>query len=169
MTRRRQNTGSFVQTTQVWDVAQLYDVNVNSREFKDLLVQLYQQINNIATVLNTKKTAYYLDDEFNNGSQWCNPNSNQPQDLRPGFTKVVVFGTVNAGANTQAHGLDYTANRVLTFTSISGAANETTTPQAYALPNSNITVSVTTTDVVINNASGVTFDNAYVVLEYLEY
>lgn len=169
MANQQQNTGSFVQTTQVWDIGQLYEVDVSSPEFKDLLVRLYQQINNISLVLNTKKSAYYLQEIFNNSSQWFNPNSTKPEMLRPGFHKVVLFGTVNAGVNTQAHGINVTAGGTITFTSISGAANDYTTPQSYALPNNGITLYVDATNVVINNGSGVTFDNAYVVLEYMEY
>lgn len=162
MPNEPKNTGSFVQTTQVWDLE-----DINQQTLPELVVRLHQQINNIANVLNTKTTALYLEEEFNNGSQWFNPNSTSPLERRPGFQKVIVFGAVGAGANTQAHNI--TISGTFTFTRISGAANNHTTPISYALPNSNIQLHVTSTDVVITNSSGVTFDNAYVVLEYVEF
>jgi len=63
-----QRTGSFVSTTQVWDQAQLQEVNVNSPEFKNLLVRLYQNINKIALSLNTKETGAYYEQEFVTGA-----------------------------------------------------------------------------------------------------
>jgi hypothetical protein len=42
------NIGSFVPTSYVWDVARLYEIDVNSDEFKELLVRLYQNLNLIA-------------------------------------------------------------------------------------------------------------------------
>ena len=38
------NSGSYIGTTQVWDVSQIYDIEVNSPEFKELIVRLYQNI-----------------------------------------------------------------------------------------------------------------------------
>jgi hypothetical protein len=59
--------GSFVGTTNVWDVSQLYDVDINSDQFKELLVRLYQTVNNIALALNTKESGYYPLNEFMTG------------------------------------------------------------------------------------------------------
>jgi|RhisoiCoNPM_1038542.scaffolds.fasta_scaffold02038_2 hypothetical protein len=169
MANQQQNTGSFVQTTQVWDIGQLYEVDVNSPEFKDLLVRLYQQINNISLVLNTKKSAYYLQEIFNNSSQWFNTSSTKPELLRPGFHKVVLFGAVNAGVNTQAHGINIPVGSTITFTAMYGAANNYAARRYFSLANNGITLEADNTNVIITNGSGVTFDNAYVTLEYLEY
>src|SRR5690242_3898762 len=61
------NNGLFVPTSFVWDIGRLQEVDVNSPEFKDLLVRLYQNIARIATTLNLKDSAYYYTGEFVNG------------------------------------------------------------------------------------------------------
>ena len=57
---------------------------------------------------------------------------------------------------------------------IYGAATNTTTLVGYPLPfasatNNNIEVSVTATQVLINNNSGVTFTDSQVTLEYCKF
>lgn len=173
MANQQQNTGSFVQTTQVWDLGYLYDVDVKSPEFKDLLVRLYQQVNNIAVALNTKKTAYYINEQFNNGSQWFNPNDLSPLMTRPGFTKVIDTGALPAGATTVAHGITITANTK--FTNIYGAASDNIGFNYYPLPYvdaagvANISVQVDATNVIVTNNSGINFTSSVVILEWLEY
>jgi len=54
-----QQVGSFVPTTNVWDPSEIYSVDVTSPRFKELLVRLYQNVNLIAVVLNTKDSGYY--------------------------------------------------------------------------------------------------------------
>ena len=44
------SNGAYVVTTNVWDVSQLYSIDVKSPEFQELLVRLYQNVNNIANV-----------------------------------------------------------------------------------------------------------------------
>jgi nucleoside-triphosphatase THEP1 len=62
--------GSFVQTTQVWDVDEIYSMDIKSPEFKELLVRMYQNLNDIAVVLNTKDTGYYPLFEMVNSQLW---------------------------------------------------------------------------------------------------
>lgn len=71
-----QRAGSFVPTTQVWNASQLQQVNVNSQDFKNLLVRLYQNLNQMAVVLNTKSTGAYYEQEFVTGDLFFpNPNN----------------------------------------------------------------------------------------------
>lgn len=166
------DTGSYVPTTNVWDVARLYEVEVNSPEFKELLVRLYQNVNNIAIVLNTKATGYYLNEEFVSGKLFFNPVSNDPLELRPGYLMAVNTGPLGAGVTTINHGIAVTDTFHWMF--IYGAATNTTTLVGYPLPfasatNNNIEVSVTATQVLINNNSGVTFTDSQVTLEYCKF
>lgn len=160
------NTGSFVGTTNVWE-SQITDANVNSPEFKRLLVELHRNIGQIALVLNTKETGYYILEEFVTGQLYFNPNDPNPNNLRPAFRKEINLGALGAGVTSVNHGLAIT--NTWKFAKIVGAASNTGTRVYYALPNSNITVSVTATQVVINNASGVTFTDAYIDLEYVKF
>lgn len=165
------NVGSFVATTNVWDVSRLYEVEIGSPEFKELMVRLYQNVNNIATVLNTKNSALYLKEEFVTGQQYFNPTSSSQLELRAAFRKVVDCGALAAGVKNILHGLAVTT--AWKFTLINGVASNTTTRVYYPLPFAgvgvgNISVSVNATQVVINNNSGVTFTDAYVTLEYVK-
>jgi hypothetical protein len=166
------NTGAYVPTTNVWDVSQLYEVEVNSPEFKELLVRLYQNINNIALVLNTKSTGYYIDQEFVSSKLFFNPTSNDPQLLRNGFIKSINTGALAAGITAVNH--DIVVTDTFTWMFISGAATDTGTLVGYPLPfasaaGNNIEVTVTATQVVIDNNSGVTFTDSQVTLEYCKF
>jgi len=171
-TEQQINTGSYVPITSVWDVSQLYEVEVTSPEFKELLVRLYQNINNIALVLNTKATGYYINEEFVSGKLFFNPTSNDPLLLRPGFLKTINTGPLAAGVTTVNH--DIVVTNTFQWMFISGAATDTNTIVGYPLPfagvaGNNIEVSVTATQVLINNNSGVTFTDSQVTLEYCKY
>lgn len=165
------NTGSYVPTTNVWDVAQLYDIEVNSPEFKELLVRLYQNVNNIAVALNTKVTGYYINQEFVSGKLFFNPNAdpNNPLELRPGFIIAINTGALGAGVTMINHNILVTATFQWMF--ISGAATNTGTLVGYPLPfagaaGNNIEVTANATQILINNNSGVTFTDSQVTLEY---
>ena len=52
--------GSFIPTTQVWDVNEIYSTEVTSPAFKELLVRLYQNINAQSLSLNSKDAGYTI-------------------------------------------------------------------------------------------------------------
>jgi hypothetical protein len=166
------NTGSYIPTTNVWDVSRLYEVEVNSSEFKELLVRLYQNVNNIALVLNTKATGYCINEEFVSGKLFFNPASNDPLQLRPGYTKTINTGALGAGITAINHDIDVTNTFKWMF--ISGAATDTGTLVGYPISfagvaGNNIEVTTSATQVIINNNSGVTFTDSQVTLEYCKF
>jgi hypothetical protein len=165
------NTGSFVPTTNIWDVGRFYEVDIKSPEFKEMIVRLYQNINNISVALNTKDSAFYLTEEFLNGQVYFNPTSSNVLDLRPGFRKLVNIGALGAGIKTVAHGL--TVANTWKFTNIAGAASNTATLNYDPLPfagaaGNNIEVRVDGVNVIVTNNSGATFTDAYVILTYVK-
>jgi hypothetical protein len=89
-----QRTGSFVQTTQMW----------NTEDEKELLVRLYQQLNTIALVLNTKSTGANYLQEFVTGDLWfpnpANATNTPPVPMleRQSARIVVNFGPLPGGA-----------------------------------------------------------------------
>lgn len=166
------NTGAYLATTVVFDMARVYQIEVSSEEFKDLVVSLAETINNNALVTNLKDTGYYILEEFVTGQLFFNPASSDPNQLRPGFRKFINTGALAAGVTTVAHGLPITAT--WKFTRILGAASNTATLNYYPLPfagaaGNNIEVLVTATNVVITNNSGATFTDSYVDLEYVKF
>lgn len=167
------NTGQFIPTTAVFDVAQLYQIEVTSPEFKELLIRLYQQVNNIALNTNNKTSGYYLLEEFVTGSQYFNPNSPDPLQLRPEFRKTFNIGALPAGVTTVAHNLAITNTWI--FTDIYGAASDNVGFNYYPLgfPSAgganNIELRVTAVNIIITNNSGINFTSCIVTLEYLKF
>jgi hypothetical protein len=160
------SSGSFVPTTQIYDVAELEKLDIH-----ELLVRLYQSINSISVVLNTKETGFYLKEEFVNGALYFSPTSYSFDALRPEYTKVINFGAVGAGANPPvAHGL--TIGATWSFTEIKAVCTNPTTGNVYPLPWAGaagyIDIHLTAANVVINNTSGLTFPTCLVVLKYLK-
>jgi hypothetical protein len=170
--------GSFVPTTNVWDVSEIVSTDINSDKFKELLVRLYQNINTIAVVLNSKDTGYYVENEFTNGQLFFpNPALTSQSSSYPIYRNVVRyvvdFGALpNAGSKSVAHPIDL--NTSYTFTRIYGCASDTTglnyIPIPYASPTltASIELSVDATNVTITTGSNRSnFNVCYVILEYL--
>lgn len=169
---QQSSTGQFLPTTTILDVARLQEVEVTSPEFKELLVRLYQSVNNIALSSNTKEFGYYLTEELVNSQLYFNPTSSNQLDLRPCFRKVINLGALGAGISTFAHGI--TIDSTFSFTRIYGAVSNTTIGNYLPLPYSdvslggNIELRLDNTNAIINNASGLTFTVGYIVVEYLK-
>lgn len=173
------NPGAFVPTTNIWDVYQIYSIEITSPEFKELLVRLYQNINNISLALNLKDTGYYTLQEFLNSQAFFpNPSLTTTTDSQPVyrqvFRTVVNFGTLpNAGTTTVAHNINVTSG--YSFTRIYGAATNTARTSFIPLPfasptlNENIKLEVTNTDVSITTGIDRTaYTVTYVILEYIK-
>ncbi len=171
--------GAFLQTTQVWDVADIDQIDVKSKEFKELIVRLHQQINNVVNVLNIKDTGQYQLSEFVNGQVFfSNPlvvaGTGQPTEDRQVMRKVINFGALpNTGAKAVAHGITCTPRT--TFTRIYGCASDTTgfnyIPLPYASPTlaNNIELNLDATNVnIITGSNRTNFNITYVIVEYLQ-
>lgn len=174
-----QNIGSFVPTSYVWDVARLYEIDINSDEFKELLVRLYQNINAISLSLNIKDTGMYNTSEFVNGQIYFpNPSLNSSTATTPDFRQVyrlvINFGALpNATTKSVAHGI--TTTQVTTFTRIYATASDTTgktyipIPYASAIAADNIEIYVDATNVnIVTGIDRTNFNVCYVILEYLQ-
>ncbi|MGH3054170.1 MAG: hypothetical protein ACRDL7_04235 [Gaiellaceae bacterium] len=168
--------GSFVPTTFIMDVASLQEVDVNSEEFKELLVRLYQNLNRIVLSLNIKTSGYYDTNQFVDGSLWfpsAASSSLVNTPYRPETRLVVNFGALpNTGSKSVAHGI--TCNGAVSFTRIYGAATDPINfkyiPLDYASPTAanNIELKVDATNVtVITGSDRTAFTTTYIVLEFL--
>jgi len=174
------SSGAFVTTTNVWDVQALYDTDINTPAFKELLVRLYQNVNDISNVLNIKDTGYYLQQPFVTGQLYF-PNTNLNSStaaaptFRPVWRYVVAFGALpNTSSKSVAHGLNI--NKAYTGAHIYAVATDTTglkqipIPYASASGADNIQLDIDATNVTITTASDRTnFDICNVVWEYLTF
>ena len=178
------NVGSFVPTTNVWDVQRLSSIDVNSDEFKELLVRLYQNLNKMALVLNTKQTGYYPLTEFvTSGLLFPNPALNQ--NSLPGSAYRQIFRTeINFGPLPNATTISIPHNisivtggspSTYSFVAISGAASKPDQTKFIPLPYSsstlanNIELYVTNTNVVITTAIDYSsYTTTLITLDYVK-
>ena len=171
--------GIFVPTTNVWDLSDIKDINVNSTEFKELLVRLYQNVNNIALALNVKDSAYYDTREFvTGGNFFVNPNATPEQNTvyRPVYRMVIDFGALPNAAGTKSVPHNITCTTSTSFTKIYGVATKPTVPFSYIpLPYA----SSNAADIIELNADGTNvnvtvasnksaYSLVYIILEYMQ-
>jgi len=131
-----QAKGIFVPTTRLLSLTRIYDMNPDTREFKDLLINLSRNINNIATILNKKTNGIHPLVEFLSGNTFFpNPayssKSNNSPVYRSEYRKVINFGALPNVASTKsvAHKLNFNSKTV--FTGIYGTASDTTSNKYY--------------------------------------
>lgn len=175
-----QEVGNFVLTNYIWDVAQLYDIEVTSPQFKELLVRLYQNINSISLALNIKDTGVYYTYPFVNGQIFFpNPalvvsNTTTTQEFRQVYRLTIYFGALpNTGTKSVPHGI--TVTPATTFTRIYGTASDTTGKTFVPIPYSsatlvdNIELYVDATNVnIITATNDSNYNVCYVIVEYLQ-
>jgi hypothetical protein len=170
------NYGSNIPTTYLFDVSQASTIDVNSTQFKELLVRLYQNINNIIQVINKKDTGYYLNTTFNTNQVFFNVN-NDFNNLRPIYRIVVDFGALpDTTSKPVAHNIP-NLGTTYTFTRIDAVATEPDTssihipgwdPSTFPGTESPINIEVTPTQVIITTTSDMSsYTRTWVILEYI--
>ena len=168
-----------VPTTNIWDIGQIQEVDVNSDEFKELLVRLYQNVNNIALAVNAKDTGFYDVNEYLNSQVYfpnpaTNSGTNSASDWRSVSRKVINFGALpNAAVKTVAHGITFTT--ACSATRIYGAATDPVNRLYIPLPyssgtlNKNIELSLDATNVIITTSIDYSaYTLTYIVIEFLQ-
>lgn len=168
------NTGYFVGTTQLFDSSAIRDIDVSKPEFKELLINLYQNVNNIILSLNAKVTGYHIQEEFLSGKLYFNPTSNNPQRLRPSYTKTIDFGGLTNNTDKAVpHGIPFTDT--YTMLSVTAVATDPVNlgylpiPRTSNLLANQISISVDGNDVIIRPYSNRTnYTRCIVTLEYLK-
>jgi len=170
--------GSFVPTTNIWDTAELEDIDVTKPEFIELLIRMYQNLNLLSQVVNSKDSGYYYPQEFVNGQKFFpNPaaaaTSTQSQAARADFRYFLNFGTLpNNTTISVPHGLTLTT--ITSATRIYGAATNPTAiefvPIPYASASGNtIELYIDGTNVnITTNSNWSAYTTTYVIFEYLK-
>ena len=177
-----ETTGAFLPTSSSIDPTQIYSTDINSRQFKDLIVSLSQTINNMSTMINTKSSGILDITEFVTGEQFFrNPaldstTAVKPQ-LRTVFGKVIDFGTLpNAGVKGMAHGI--TVNASTSFIQILGCATNPTTKTAFSFPyavcggkTDAVEVWTNDTNVYVDTCASdrTGYTKCYIILKYLKF
>lgn len=171
--------GTYVNSTINFDVSQLHSVDVTKPEFKELLVRLYQNVNNIISALNKKDSGFYMLTEnvcsqlFFSDPALSSTTQEYPIN-RQVFRKVINFGQLpNTATKTVAHGITF--NNQYKLTRIYGAASATVglnyIPLPYASPVlvNNIELRADANNVYVTTGNNRTnFDECYIVIEYIK-
>lgn len=173
------NPGMFVPTTDVWDVSQIYQIEDLSPELQELLVRLYQNLNNMSLALNLKDTGYYSLQEFLNSQAFfpdptLSSTTSAAPVYRQAFRTTVNFGALpNTGTKSVAHGIaimgTYSFTRIYAAASDQIGMNYIPIPYASPTDTNNIELSVDATNVTITTGSDRSaFLITYVILEYIK-
>ena len=168
--------GVFLPTTQIWDSVNIQETNVQSSEFKDLIIKLYENNNEMAQVINLKDTGIYDINEFVCGQTFfptVDSSTSERTAFRQVYRKVIVVGALlDTAAKSVAHSLAITDNVIVTR--VYGASTDTTghtyIPLPYASPAlvDNIELSLDATNVIVTTGKDRTaYDTTYVVIEFL--
>lgn len=171
-----QQVGSFIPSSNIWDVSAIYQTEGISPQLQELLVRMYQNLNMMAINVNLKDTGYYDTTEFVDSCLWFpNPAYNSTTTTYPAYrqeTRVVLYITsLPPGALSVNHNITVTPET--TFTKpISGMANDTIGNNYYPISASgsgvDISVTANATQVTLVNNTAITFNVVYVVLSYLQ-
>lgn len=173
------NPGLLLGTTNSIDPSLFRTTEINSPEFKELLVKLTQYTNSIQIALNLKDSAYYVQTEFMSSQNFF-PNtalsSTTPQApvFRSAFRKVINFGALpNAGTKSVPHGILITDT--YSFTRIYGAATDQTAmggiplPYASTVALDNIELWVDAVNVNVRTTADYSnYTVTYIILEYIK-
>lgn len=166
------NFGSYIPTTNIWEIQQIQDVNADPK-LKELLIRLYQNINNISLVINTKDSAIYFDEEFVNSqiyfpNRTLNSTTSQSPTPRSIFRKVIDFGALpNATTKSVAHGISINSNYI--FTRIYGSATNQAGFSAIPIPQADISITIDATNVNVTSTLNYSaYTITYIVLEFIK-
>lgn len=168
--------GSYIPSSQIWDVTQIYQIENISPEMKELLVRMYQNLNIMAINVNLKDTGYYDTIEFTNSCLYFpNPlyNSSTPSNpsWRQESRKLIYLTSLPPGITTVAHNITITPT--VTFTKgFTGMANDTVGNNYYPIstsgPGVDISVTANATNLIIVNNTAITFNFVYVILHWIQ-
>ncbi len=167
------NTGLFVPTTNVWDIQNLEEGKDITPALKELLIRLYQNINNISLALNLKDSGYYVQNEFLTGQVFF-PDANSSIDGRQSFRTVVNFGALpDNTTGSMPHGI--VVSNSFIFTRMYGCASNQVTMSYLPIPYaSSATVDIIELSADANNVYVTTnsdlsaYTQTYIILEYVK-
>jgi len=122
--------GLFLETTSVFDIQTIYQMDINSQQFKEFLVDLRKTMSKVSEAINLKDTGMYPQTEFSCGQTYfpdTTLTSTTPQKptRRQVFRKTFPWPRTlpNSGIDNLAHGIDFTSN-TYKMTRIYGAVTQ---------------------------------------------
>lgn len=123
---------------------------------------LVENLKKISEAVNIREIGWVLQEQLLTGKNF-QPTSNNSQEFRSIFRKLIPFSSLSAGSNTVAHGITFDSN--FTLLQIYGAATNTSTFTAAPIPGGTMTVTMDATNVIVTSPG--TFQRAWVIIEYI--
>lgn len=173
--------GLFLETTSVFDVQTIYQLDIKSQQFKEFLVDLRETVSKISEAVNLKDTGKYPKTEFSCGQTYfpdpaLTSTTPQKPTQRQVFRKTFQWPNIlpNNGPDHIAHGIDVTSN-TYKVTRMYGSATQLV-PHKY-VPIPYITADLAEiiqlyadgTDIyIITNFDASAYDFTYVTMEYIK-
>ncbi|HXB10852.1 MAG TPA: hypothetical protein VNZ45_02615 [Bacteroidia bacterium] len=179
--------GVYIPSTNVWDVSNVENANIDDPALKELLIRLYQNLNDMALAVNLKSSGYFVTQQFVNSELFFpNPSLTSASSTTPTFRQV-IREVVNFGAlpnsTTKTYLTDILTNSAIRLTRIYGCATNPSTgsiplPYSSTTLANNIELKV---DTGVNMTDGKTYERVsittafnysaytttYVILEYI--
>lgn len=180
--------GAFIPTNFLFDAQQLNEVKNIDPLLRELLVKLYQNINQMALITNISDKGQYAVSEFVNGQQWFPNPANTSATAAVPTNRQVCRYVVNFGALPNTATKQATTQIILTtgyrFTRIYGCASDPVNFRYIPLPYSSATAVASNIELfvdsvvvgpnrfarvnVITGANYSAFTTTYIVLEYIK-
>lgn len=139
----------------------VYDVVPENWE--DARAFLVEQLKKITNSLNAKEIGWFIDDEIISGKQFI-PATPSTQQFRTIFRKVIPFGPIAIGVNTQPHNI--TVNGNTSLIALWAAATDATAMTGEPIPNGSNTIAYDSTNIIITSTK--TFTRAWAFIEYIQ-
>jgi len=169
------NQSDSLPLNNIWDIQAIQSVDVNSQDFKELLVNLYQRLSKVNNTVNTLDSGRHPLFEIINNQEWFIEQTNNFDNTnRENYRMTVDFGALpNNTSKSVPHGIEVTEDYTWTFVSCSA-----TDPVGllgihlnYQDTTGNIAfLSIDATNVTITtNADFSNYTRCIIVLEYLKY
>lgn len=163
-------------TSNVWDPSQIYETEGLSEPLEELLVRMYQNLNQMSIAINLKDSSYYTTQEFVNNQQFFSPTGTDQTAYRDAFRMTVDFGALPAaGAKTVAHGIGPSSAYIATR--IYGAATKPSTINWIPIPyvsatlmadNLQLDVDATNVTITTGGTDYSLYTKCIVVIEYIK-
>jgi|SRR6185312_5291573 len=176
MANQSQDSGLYLPSTYIYDIQNLSNIEL-PEDLRELLIRLYQSINDITEAINLKNTGYYVTTEFNTGQLLFNANNDFSQ-LRNIYRTTINFGALPAaGTKSVAHGITGISS---TYTGVKlyGVATNPATPQFIPIPyssasavasNLELTLDATNVNITTGGTDYSAYTRTLVVIELVKF
>ncbi len=134
------------------------------RDQQQLLIELTDMYQEISNGVNQREVGIYDIREQIAGQTFVVPNSGTVQNV---FRKLIYTGTLSTGNNSIAHSL-VLANENFSFTHIYGSIKNSASTSFVAMPNSDISITLDVTNLIINVPAAYNGFSGTCVLEYIK-